>query len=85
MLNFWFSSNDEICADNYYYTRFKLTDICRSVKWELYLFGDMTIKVDRASVDVLPRVCQRLGSSSNLATGHTPSMGCACLLSVAWV
>ena len=55
MLNFWFSSNDEICADNYYYTRFKLTDICRSVKWELYLYGDMTIKVDRASVDVLPR------------------------------
>ena len=49
MLNFWFSSNDEICADNYYYTRFKLTDICRSVKWELYLYGDMTIKVDRAA------------------------------------
>ena len=71
MLNFWFSSNDEICADNYYYPRFKLTDICRSVKWELYLYGDMTIKVDRDCVEVLPR---GVGSSSNLATGHTPML-----------
>ena len=25
------------------------------MKWELYLYGDLTIKVDRDSVDVLPR------------------------------
>ena len=41
----------------------------------------MTIKVDRDFVEVLPR---GVGSSPYLATGHTPSMGCACLLSVAW-
>ena len=29
-------------------------DKCRSVKWEVYLFGDMTIKVDRDGVEVLP-------------------------------
>ena len=45
MLNFWFSSNDDICPDNYSYSRFKLKDKCRSEKWEVYLYGDMTIKV----------------------------------------
>ena len=45
MLNFWFSSIDEICPDNYNYSRFMLKDKCRSEKWELYLYGDMTIKV----------------------------------------
>ena len=45
MLNFWFSSNDEICPDNYFYSWFKLKDKCRSEKWELYLYGVMTIKV----------------------------------------
>ena len=29
--------------------------MCRSEKWELYLYGDETIKVDRDSVEVLPR------------------------------
>ena len=28
--------------------------MCRSEKWELYLYGDYTIKVDRDSVEVLP-------------------------------
>ena len=28
---------------------------CRSEKWELYLFGDMIIKVHRGIVEVLPR------------------------------
>ena len=55
MLNFWFSSFDEFCADNYNFSRFQLQDKCRSEKWELYLYGDMTIKVDRDSVEVLPR------------------------------
>ena len=31
---------DEICADNYNYSRFKLKGRCRSEKWEVYLFGD---------------------------------------------
>ena len=34
---------------------FKLLDKCRSEKWELYLYGDMTIMVDRGRVEVLPR------------------------------
>ena len=37
MLNGWFSSNDEICAANFIYFRFKLKDKCRSAKWEVYL------------------------------------------------
>ena len=53
MLNGWFSSNDEICAENYIYSRFKLEG--RSEKWELYLYGDKIIKVERVSVEVLPR------------------------------
>ena len=77
MLNYWFSNNDDICADNYIFSRFKLKDICRSEKWELYLYGDKIIEVDRDRVEVLPRVCLRLGSSPNLATGHTPSLSCA--------
>ena len=54
MLNYWFSSNDEFYADNYNYSRFKLEDMCRCENWELYLYGVMTIKVDRESVEVLP-------------------------------
>ena len=77
MLNGWFSSNDVICADNHNYFQFKLKGNGRSEKWELYLYGDKTIKVDRVCVEVLPRVCLRLGSSPNLATGHTPSLSCA--------
>ena len=34
-----------ICPDNYNYSRFKLKDKCRSEKWEVYLYGDMTIMV----------------------------------------
>ena len=45
LLNGWFSNNDDICPDNYNYSRFKLQDKCRSEKWEVYLYGDMTIKV----------------------------------------
>ena len=41
MLNFWFSSIDEICPDNYNYSRFMLKDKCRSEKWEVYLFGQV--------------------------------------------
>ena len=45
MLNYWFSSIDDICPDNYNSSRFKLKDKCRREKWEVYLCGDMTIKV----------------------------------------
>ena len=85
MLNYWFSSYDEICADNYNYSWFMLKGKCRSEKWEFYLCGDKTIKVDRVSVDVLPRGVPPLGFSPYLATDHTPSLSFACLLSVSWV
>ena len=45
MLNGWFSNIDDICADNFNFSRFKLKDKCRSEQWEVYLYGDMTIKV----------------------------------------
>ena len=45
ILNYCFSSIDDICPDNYNSFRFKLKDKCRSEKWEVYLYGDMTIKV----------------------------------------
>ena len=65
------SCYDVLCADNYNYSWFKLTDKCRSEKWELYLYGDMTIKVDRDHVDVLtrgvppPRFFIQLGNGSH--------------------
>ena len=74
MLNVWFSSHDEVCAVNYIYFRFKLQG--RSEKWELYLYGDLTIKVDHDSVEVLPRgvppfrlftIWQRITPSSSCA------------------
>ena len=52
MLNYWFSSNDDICPDNYNYSRFTLKDKCRSEKWEVYLYGGMTI------IRYLPRQLQ---------------------------
>ena len=70
----WISSNDEICADNYNYFRFKLKGNGRSEFWEVYLYGDQTIKVDRDSEEVLPGGVPPLGidgvnfgSSPNLA------------------
>ena len=50
----WISSNDEICADYFFYFRFKLKGKGRSVLWEVFLFCDKTIKVDRDYADVLP-------------------------------
>ena len=74
----WINSNDEICADNYIYFRFKLKGKGRSEQWEVFLYGDKTIKVDRDSSEVLPRgvpppgICGvHFGSSPNLATDHT--------------
>ena len=56
MLNGWFSNNDDICADNYIFSRFKLKDKCRSEKWDVYLCGDMTILVVRVQVQFLDSV-----------------------------
>ena len=69
MLNYWFSSNDDICPDNYNYSWFMLKGKCRSEKWEFYLCGDKTIKVDRVSVDVLPSSVPPLGFSPLLDNG----------------
>ena len=88
VLNDWISSNDEICADNYNYFRFKLKGNGRSEFWEVYLYGDQTIKVDRDSAEVLPRECHRLALMVSTSVLHptwqwiTSSMSCASLLSV---
>ena len=66
MLNGWFSNYDDICADNFIFSRFKLKDKCRSEKLEVYLCGDMTILVMRVQV-------QFLGSGDMpvvMTTGH---------------
>ena len=60
LLNGWFSSNDDICPDNCNYSRFMLKDKCRSEKWVLYLYGDMTIQV------MVSQTCRTLRSSSQL-------------------
>ena len=70
MLNDWISSNDEVCADNYNYFRFKLKGKGRSETWEVYLYGDKTIKVDCDSVEVLPG---RVPSPSIGGVGFGPS------------
>ena len=56
MLISWFCSYDEICPDNFFFSRFKLKDKCRSEKWEVYLCGDMTIEVVLAQVQFLGSV-----------------------------
>ena len=33
----------------------QVAGMCRSENWELYLYGDMSFKVDRVSEEVLPR------------------------------
>ena len=53
MLNYWFSRKDDICPDNYNFSRFTLKDKCRSEKLEVYLYADMSILVVRAQVQFL--------------------------------
>ena len=78
MLKDRISSNDEICADNHNYSRFKLEGKGRSEMWEVYLYGGKTIKVDRDRAELLSRGVLPpgiggvgFGSSPNLATDHT--------------
>ena len=73
-----FCSNDEICADNYIYFRFKLIGKGRSVQWEVFLYCDKTIKMTVLAWKCCPRgvpppgICGvGFGSSPNLATDHT--------------
>ena len=54
------SSNDEICADNYIYFRFKLIDKGRSEQWEVFLYCDMTIKMTVIVRKCCPGVCLHL-------------------------
>ena len=70
---FRFSNHDEICADNYFFP-VQVEGKCRSEKWDLYLYGDMTIKVDRDTVEVLPRGVPPPRFFTLLGNGHTPSM-----------
>ena len=68
VLNDWISSNDEICADNYNYFRFKLKGNGRSEFWEVYLYGDQTIKVDRDSAEL--GECHRLALMVSASVLH---------------
>ena len=54
------SSNDEICADNYIYYRFKLIGKGRSEQWEVFLYCDKTIKMTVIARKCCPGVCLRL-------------------------
>ena len=55
MLNGWHSCYDVVCADNYCYSRFMLEGKCRSQKLEVYLYGDMAIRV-------MVQACRKLRS-----------------------
>ena len=85
MLNFWFSRFDIICADNYIYFLVQVAGLCRSEKWELYLFGDETFMVDRDSVEVLPRGVPLFRFFTQLGNESHTIFGLCLPLSVAWV
>ena len=55
LLNNSISSNDEVQVGNFNYCQSKLKGKGRSEKWQIYLYGDQTIKVKRDGVEVLPR------------------------------
>ena len=80
--NDWISSDDEICTgqlqSHSVVFSFKLKGKGRIEMWEVYLYGDKTIKVDRDSVEMLPRkgpppgiVDVGFGPSPDLATDRT--------------
>ena len=61
----------------------QVAGMCRSEYWELFLYGDMSIKVDRVSEEVLPRGVPPLRFFTLL--GHGSHHLWVCLpLSVAW-
>ena len=71
VLNDWISSNDEVCADNYFW--FKLKGKGHSEMWEVYLYGDKTINLDRGSAQVLPRRVPTL-SIGGVGFGPSPKL-----------
>ena len=86
--------HDEVCADIYFYFRFKLIGKDRSEQWEVFLYCDKTIKADRDSAEVLRRGVPPpdiggvgFGSSPILDTKHTiyelcpPSVRCCVAMS----
>ena len=88
----WISSNDEVCADHYFYFRLKLIGKGRSEQLEV--FSVRATRPSRWTViapKCCPGVCLRLALVVSASVLHptwqriTPSMSCACLLSVAWV
>ena len=77
-------------APFFFYFRFKLIGKGRSEQWEVFLFCDKTIKMTVVARKCCPGVCLRLAFVVSASVLHptwpriTPSMSCACLLSVAW-
>ena len=87
----WISSNDEICADSFIYFRFQLKGRVAASSGRCCC---TTTRPSRWTVIVwmcCPGVCLRLAFVVSALVLHptwqriTPSMGCACLLSVAWI
>ena len=67
MLNDWFSSYDEICPHNFYYSRFKLKGKCRSEKLEVYLDRAH----DQYQEDVGASACSMIGSAATTVFAPT--------------
>ena len=83
------SSNDEICADNFIYFRFKLIGKGRSEQWEVFLYCDKTILLTVFARKCCPGVCLCLTSVVSASvrrptlTRSTPFTSCVCHPSVA--
>ena len=84
-----FSSNGEVCADNYFYFRFKLNGKGRSVQWVVFLYCDKTIIMTVIARKCCPGVCLCLTSVVSASvrrptlTRSTPFTSCFCHPSVA--
>ena len=84
MLNFWFSRYDTICADNFIYSRFKLKDICRSAKWEVYFDRAHDHQGGPCSCGSVAQGCASALVLTQLGNVSHITYGFACLLGVAW-
>ena len=69
LLNYWFSSNDVFCADNYIYFRFKLQDKCRSEKWGVVSVRRYVHQGGPCQREVLPRGVPSLRFFTQLGNG----------------
>ena len=59
MLNCWFSSNDDFCADYFFFSRFMLKGKGRSLMWEVFLYDGMSILWTVIVRKCCPGVCSR--------------------------